>query len=517
LGKPLGIAATGHVETSKVAAEVLKAGGNAFDAAIAALCVACVAEPLLASLGGGGYLLSRTGSGQACLYDFFCQTPARRRPESELDFYPITANFGTDTQDFHVGMGAMAVPGTVAGLYQIHGDLGRIPMPELMQPAIDLARKGVRVDALHHYIMQILEAILRADDVVFGLFESPSTPGSLINKGELLVNPAMADAMTQLAGEGQALFYQGEWAEQLIKDHRDYGGGLTREDLSSYRVERRQPLSFSYRGSECLINPPPSPGGCLIAFALGLLNEGLPTQSSWGEPDHVRALVTALRATSLARVKCDAQMEETPMEQLLTADSLAQWRDSVQWHSLFSRGTTHISIADSEGNLASLTASNGEGNTYALPGSGIIFNNMLGEEDLNTGGFNRWREGERLASMMSPTMILGADGSRLAMGTGGSNRIRSAIAQVLVNILDFELPLNRAVSAPRLHLENERLSIETGYGDEILSILDAVVPEVHQWPEQNLFFGGVHAVRINSAGEFEGAGDPRRNGSVKIA
>jgi gamma-glutamyltranspeptidase/glutathione hydrolase len=225
----------------------------------------------------------------------------------------------------------------------------------------------------------------------------------------------------------------------------------------------------------------------------------------------------ALRATSLARVKHDAQLKQTPMEQLLAPDSLVSWRKSVQWHSLFSRGTTHISIADSEGNLASLTASNGEGNTYVLPGSGVIFNNMLGEEDLNPGGLNRWREGTRLASMMSPTIVLGADGSRLAMGTGGSNRIRSAIAQVLVNILDFDLPLGQAVTAPRLHLEKEKLSIEAGYDDEILSMLDTVVPDLHEWPERNLFFGGVHTVRIKSTGEFEGAGDPRRDGSVKIA
>ncbi len=510
-----GIAATGHVETSRVAAEILSAGGNAFDAAIAALCAACVAEPLLVSLGGGGFLLARTGAGNASVYDFFCHTPGRRRPEAEIDFFPINANFGTDSQEFHVGMGAIAVPGVVAGMFRVQRELGRMPMAEILQPAIDLARRGVRIDALHHYIARILEAILRADAGVFRLFESPSQTGELIREGELLPNPAMAQALEQLAQSGERLFYQGEWAQQLARDSQEHGGNLTLDDLSGYRVERRKPLRFAYRGAECLINPPPSPGGCLIAFTMGLLTDLLPPAARWGQPEHVRALVQALRAATLARAQSADQPDE--MEQLLHADSLARWRNEVQWHSLFSRGTTQISVADAEGNLASLTASNGEGNTYVLPGTGIILNNMLGEQDLNPDGFHRWREGSRLASMMSPLIVQSVDGSLLALGSGGSNRIRSAIMQVLVNILDFDLPLAAAVQAPRLHLEGEKLSIEAGYDEPAMHALSEKLANVHVWPSRNLFFGGVHSVRVGPGGEFDGAGDPRRDGAVAIA
>lgn len=519
LSSPLGIVASGHVETSRVAAEILQAGGNAFDAAIAGLCAACVAEPLLVSLGGGGFLLARSAGGSASVYDFFCQTPAVRRAEADMDFFPILANFGTDTQEFHVGMGAIAVPGIVAGMYQIHRDLGHMPMAEIMQPAIELARQGVRIDALHHYIVRILEATLRADEELFNLFESPRSKGELIGEGELLRNPALATAFEQLLQSGEKLFYQGEWAQQLARDSEQHGGNLLLGDLHSYRVEKRQPLRFRYRGAECLINPPPSPGGCLIAFALGLLSEWLPAGTRWGEPDHVRTLVQALRTASLARAQNASQTTENPwaMERLLDADSLARWRSEVQWHSQFSRGTTHISVADAKGNLASLTASNGEGNTYVLPGTGIILNNMLGEEDLNPGGFHQWRAGSRLASMMSPLIAEQADGSLLAMGTGGSNRIRSAIVQVLVNILDFDLPLAQAVRAPRLHFENDRLSIETGYDQPAMETLRTGVPGIHQWPAANLYFGGVHSVRLTATGGFEGAGDPRRDGAVAIA
>ncbi len=519
----LGIAATGHVETSRAATEILKAGGNAFDAAIGALAAACVAEPLMVSLAGGGFLLARTGDGSASAYDFFCQTPATKRNELELDFFPVVANFGEATQEFHMGMGAMAVPGCVAGMFRVHRDLGRMPMADVLAPAIGLAQRGVRVDALQHYIVRILEALLRADSALFSLFESPSHPGELIGAGEILRNPGMAEALGQLVHSGEELLYRGAWGEQLARDSAVRGGHLTLADLAAYRVELRDPVRFTHRGAHCLINPPPSPGGCLIAFALALLSESLPQDSGrgglWGEPGHVRALLRAFCATGLARAENSEQLllDETALERLLDPENLARWRREVQWDNLFSRGTTHISIADRAGNLVSLTASNGEGNTYVLPGTGIILNNMLGEEDLNPGGFHRWRENRRLASMMSPMIAQCADGSVLALGTGGSNRIRSAICQVVVNILDFELPLATAVSAPRLHLEQERLSIEAGFAESALRELRAKTPEVHEWPALNLFFGGVHAVRFSADGQFEGAGDPRRDGAVAIA
>jgi gamma-glutamyltranspeptidase/glutathione hydrolase len=283
LTQQLGIAATGHVETSRVAAELLKAGGNAFDAAIGALCTACVAEPLLVSLGGGGFLLARDALGSASLYDFFCQTPVNKLDEDRMDFFPVLANFGTDTQEFHVGMGAMAVPGMVAGIFRVHRELGRMPLAEIMQPAIELARSGVRIDALHHYIVRILETTLRADTDLFGLFESPSRSGELVSEGEYLRNPDLAGAFERLAQSGEGLFYRGDWARQLAADSLARGGNLGLHDLEAYRVERRKPLRFSYRGAECLINPPPSPGGCLIAFALGLLQDWLPLRTG-GKP-----------------------------------------------------------------------------------------------------------------------------------------------------------------------------------------------------------------------------------------
>jgi gamma-glutamyltranspeptidase/glutathione hydrolase len=510
----LGVAASGSTEVSQTAAEILKAGGNAFDAVLGALCAAVIAEPLLASLGGGGFLMTMPGSGSPLVYDFFCQTPAKRRPENEIDFYPIMANFGAALQEFHIGMGSMAVPGVVAGIFEIHQDLGRMPIGEVMTPAMELARSGVPVNSLNDYVIRILQAILKATPDSFSLYESPGKPGHLIREGERLFNPDAAGTFEALAGSGPDIFYRGDWADQLVRDCRENGGQLTAADLTAYRVVRREPVQFNYRNARCFINAPPSSGGCLVAFGLKLLSDWMPNDAAFGGSEHLMGLLRSMRATNLAR---DEYTLDSGLQKLLDEETVEQWRRGLKDHSMFSRGTTHISVADAEGNVASLTVSNGEGCSYVLPGTGIMLNNMLGEEDLNPEGFHQWKAGCRLASMMSPAVAERADGSRLALGSGGSNRIRSAITQVFSNLLEFELSLEEAVIAPRIHLEGDLLSIEEGFSNKTLQALEDVAPETHLWAEKNLFFGGVHVVSASGDGHFDGAGDPRRGGVVAFA
>ena len=451
MARKIGVAASGSAEVTQTAVDILEAGGNAFDAALGALCTASIAEPLLASLGGGGFLVALPNDDRPRVYDFFCQTPGVCRPSGDIDFFPILADFGAAHQEFHVGLGAGAVPGVVAGIFDAHTDLGRMPIAEIMQPAASLARSGVLVDAFHDYIIRILKAIITATPEAFGLYESPGSPGELISAGELLRNPKAADALDALASEGPNLFYRGEWAERLAADCAEKGGHISLEDMSSYRVVRRKPVVFRYRDVKIAINPPPSPGGCLVAFALGVLSDWNCSGRDWGGPEHMMNLLRAMRAASIARhdFSMEGGLDSEVMGRLLSEETIQAWQQSIRLHSLFSRGTTHIS----------LTASNGEGCAYVLPGTGIMLNNMLGEEDLHPAGFNRWKPGVRLASMMSPTVVEKPDGTRFALGSGGSNRIRSAVTQVLVNLLDFGMASTDAVAAPRIHLEGGLLSV----------------------------------------------------------
>ena len=527
MNKSRGIAATGHLETSRAAALILEAGGNAFDAALAALCAACVAEPLLASLGGGGFLLAHETGGNQKVFDFFCQTPGRRRSMDEIDFYPIAADFGPVEQEFHIGMGAIAVPGVVAGLFAIHEELCTLPLREIVAPAVALAREGVIINAQQAYVIRILDPILRASPEAHEMYRSTVSEEQLLMTGERMVNRDLANVLETLSAgdraDGHALFYQGEWAELIARDCQANGGQLALGDLAGYRVERRDPVRFSYGDANCAINPFPSPGGCLVAFTLGMLDgrqskSGHP-KTRWGGDEHLSNLLHSLGAASRARTKYDlkAGLDGVKQSLMLDDETLKNWRNWRLDDNLFSRGTTHISVADAAGNLASLTISNGEGSAYILPGTGIMLNNMLGEEDINPAGLNCWTPGKRLASMMSPAVALRADGTRIALGSAGSNRIRSAIVQVLVNILDFDQSLEEAVSRPRIHLESARLSVEGGFESESEAFLCDQVAETHVWPDQNLFFGGVNAVSLDSSGTFSGSADPRRQGSVVSA
>jgi gamma-glutamyltranspeptidase/glutathione hydrolase len=250
-----------------------------------------------------------------------------------------------------------------------------------------------------------------------------------------------------------------------------------------------------------------------------LLDKLRPGEHQWGGRQHAMALARVMQASSLVRKRHGlvAGLDDQTAASILSGENLSAWHETLRSGALASRGTTHISVADAGGNLASLTLSNGEGSAYVLPGSGIMLNNMLGEEDLNPEGFHRMPAGVRLASMMTPAIVRLADGGQIALGSGGSNRIRSAILQFLSNVLEFDMDLQQAVSAPRLHLEGDHLNIEPGFSAAALKSLQAQWPGVEQWPEGNLFFGGVHAVKRFANGEFSAAGDPRRGGAVAIA
>ena len=515
--KPLGAAASGHKETSKAAKITLEEGGNAFDAALAAMCAACVCEPMLASLGGGGFLLAQTADGDSRVYDFFTRTPSATH--GELDFYPIHADFGTATQEFHIGMGSIAVPGVVAGLYSIHEEHCRMPLKKIMEPAIWLAREGVRINKLQMYINQVLMSIITATPEARAFATPMFAPGRLAEIGEFISNPDLSGTFAELAAQDSRWFYEGEPAQQLVRDCTERGGLISANDLRTYEVILRKPVTVESHGARISVNSPPSPGGCLTVFALSLLDKIKPGQYEWGSPQHTIALARVMQSASLVRRQSGmaSGLDDDMAARILTPDNLDEWHRTLNTGAIASRGTTHISVADASGNLASLTLSNGEGSSYVLPGSGIMLNNMLGEEDLNPDGFHRLPPGVRLASMMTPSIISLPDGGQIALGSGGSNRIRSAILQVLTNLFEFGMDLEQAVRAPRLHLEREHLNVETGFSDATLGALQAEWPGVEQWPGINLFFGGVHAVERRRNGEFQAAGDPRRGGAVVFA
>lgn len=512
-----GAVACGHPVTAAAVEEILTEGGNAFDGVLAGLCASCVAEPILSSLGGGGFLLARSADGAAKLYDFFVDTPRRRRPAEETSFYPIHADFGTATQEFHIGLGATSVPGQVKGLFRIHQDLGSLPLKRILEPAIRQARSGVELRPVDAYLIEVVSPILVAEPEARALYTNGS--GDLLSQGDFLRQPDLADTFEALLSEGERLFYgDGDIGRKLLAACRERGGHLTEEDLAGYQVQLRRPIARRYRDAEILTNPPPSAGGILIGFALELLSSL--ELDSLDAADRLAVLGRVMALTNRARLQTalddHLEAEGEAAKRLYEPELLAQYREEVAGAPFAPRGTTHISVVDAEGNVAAMSLSNGEGCGYILPGTGVMPNNMLGEEDLNPGGMSGWREACRMSSMMAPTVACRSDGSLIGLGSGGSNRIRTAILQVLVNLLDHSLPLKDAVEAPRLHVEGGVANFEGGSVKPDLSTMGTLVERSLDWPVHNLFFGGVHSVGRSAEGILSAAGDPRRGGAVRI-
>lgn len=495
-----GAIAAGHAKTVEAGLRMYELGGNAFDAALAAQAAACVVEPVLTSLGGGGFLLARRGSAKPRLYDFFTQTPCERRAASETEFYPVVADFGSAQQEFHIGAGSIATPGTVRGLMHCHRALGSLPLREIIAPAIDYAADGVEINALQGYIFGIVAPIYRATPDAEALYAAEALSGA----GSLFHQPQLADTLAWLSEEGDAPFYDGELARRLVDFSDHHGGHLRPIDMHSYQVVERTPLLHSYRGVKVATNPLPSSGGTLINFALSLLDDQPIGRDGFGSVSHLRTLAGAMTQTNLARDDGLLQRSEKHREML------EHYRSQLAAHPVNNRGTTHISAIDEHGNLASLTLSNGEGSGQLLPDTGIMLNNMLGEEDLNPQGFNRWPLNVRVSSMMAPTMAEYSE-RLIAIGSGGSNRLRTAILQTLINLIDFGLSPEAAVNAPRIHFERDRLDIEPGFDAGVIEQMIADYPVHHRWQDHNLFFGGTHTV-VWDGKQFSGAGDPRRGG-----
>jgi len=518
--RPKGAVACGHPATAAAAVEILLDGGNAFDAVIAAYAAATVAEPVLCSLAGGGFLLARPQDKDAVLYDFFTDTPHHKKPPEDIDFYPIQADFGTATQEFHIGLGSVATPGGVKGIFAMQRDLARMPMRRLLDPAITLAQRGVRLRPVDGYLFEVVGPILMAHADARKIFARDDK--ILRGAGDLVVQQDLAAALEALGHEGEDLFYRGEIAKVLLDLCAQSGGHLTRDDLQRYQIRKRKPLERRYRGIEILTNPPPSSGGILIAFALELLSELNLKDLGKRTPEFLQHLGHIMELTNAARAKAGERSDGSgrPVEGskgVLSDDLVEIYRRQVTPHPPMSRGTTHISIVDGEGNIAALSLSNGEGCGRLLPGTGIMLNNMLGEEDLATFGFHGWPEGMRMASMMSPTLALQSDGSEAALGSGGSNRIRTAILQVLINLIDFGEDVGEAVPAPRLHIERGVVNLEGGSPEEAVDLLAPLATDrTIRWPEHNLFFGGVHAVKRGQDGTLSAAGDPRRGGVAVV-
>jgi gamma-glutamyltranspeptidase / glutathione hydrolase len=510
-----GAVAAGHPLTAETGARILSEGGNAVDACVAATFAAGVTESPLTGLGSGGFILvHRAGEASARLADCFVAAPGRglkRARGGEMQV--VDVGFGeTTTQPFRIGPASCAVPGTAAGLEAVHRRYGRLPWAELVAPAAELARGGVELTQEQAHLHALLDPILRADAEGRRVYSRAT--GDRLVAGDRVVLADLADTLDRIGRRGAEALYRGELAQALVATVREGGGELTLDDLASYGVVWRRPVRVRYRRHEVISNPPPSSGGVLIAYGLALLDRLPDTEP--GSVDALRTLAEVMSEQSRARddgFTRDLHRGGLAARLLAPAElAAARTRIRGRGEPTSVGGTTHVSVVDGEGNAASVSTSTGSGSGVIVPGTGIYLNNMLGESDLV--GSKPSPPGRRLTSMMAPSVVVDARGrTRLVVGSAGSARLRSAIMQIVVNVLGHGLGVADAIDAPRVYLDEQHLHCEGGHDPAVLDRLESFSYDVVRWRRRNLFFGGAAAVAVLPDGTVSAAGDPRRGGA----
>lgn len=527
-----GVIAAGGPETAAAGAAMLQQGGNAVDAAVAAAFASFVAEVGVVHLGGSGLAqIYDPQHGRSLVYDFFSNMPGLGRADkpTAMDFAEVTIDFGATTQSFHLGRAAVAVPGNIVGLCRLAADYGRLPLAVLLEPARQLAQDGVALHPFQADTCKLLAPLYLHTAGMRVIFERD---GRMIRAGERLTIPHLAQTLAALAEEGGALARDGRLAQAILDDQAAHGGLLTTADLQAYAVYTLPPIRLPYREYEILLPPPSSAGGVLTAFSLKLLAAFAVAQWAHGSANHLRLLYEVMSATNRARAQWDAWADALSpaeaMARLLDEAFVAQYRVEVQEALGGKRpslsppepvgpgNTSHLSVIDGDGLAVSLTTTAGESAGYVVPGTGYIPNNICGEADLHPAGFHTRPAGQRIPTMMTPVVVLRNGQTRLVLGSGGSERIRSAILQVLSNLLDFGMNLHDAVNTARVHVENGALQCEAGYDAGAVAELEAIGYPVNRWDRRSIYFGGAHSVSRTTAGRLVAAGDERRGGSVAV-
>ena len=495
--------------TSQLAAdaarEVAEVGGNAVDCALAAALLTINTEPGVCALGGSAFITIWSRDQNPVTVDGNVAAPGKGLCDAERGHgaVEISLDYGGGITTL-VGPGSVAVPGTLAAMEDAWQHYGKAPWRAIFEPTIRACRDGFPLSAACRYYLGY------SGDVIFGRSEDGHAAlhhddGKLVDAGDTIIVPHLADTLDAIARDGARVFYEGEIAQAIAEHCRDGNGMLTREDLSSYRAVERTPLVNAIGEWQLATNPPPAVGGSMLTAML-LACAGLGIER-W-DTDALRHLIRAQRACLDYRQRhLDLAADIGPEAARLVEQS----RDGSLLSRWTSASTVHTSVVDDSGNGCAITASSGYGSGEMPGGTGLWLNNCLGEIELNRRGLDAGPPGARLPSNMAPS-VARRDGAVLAVGSPGADRITTAMQQFLINYLQLGMPLADAIAHPRVHVDTSsdvvRLKAEPG-----LALPEVDLP-VSVFPELVMYFGGVGAAVFDDNRGFDVAADPRREGGV---
>ena len=501
------MAATGPVAVQAGLAAA-RAGGNAVDAAIASMAAAMSTEPGIVSALGGAFVTVWPPGGEPEVIDGNVEMPGRDQPAER---------FGQGLREFDVaygggitlyaGHGSVATPGAFAALGLAHERHGAAAWADVLAPTTAALRQGFHIGAAAaSYLAITADSLFGWDEHTRPLVSRDD--GSVLQAGDLVRSPDLADTLDLIGEQGHGTVYTGELAARIAADSASRGGLITQADLAAYQAVVRTPLTLQLGDWEVATNPPPSIGGPMLAVMLGELaaREG----RSWADVIEIQRHVLTYRH----RVH--------DLSKDLEEDGYALL-EKVQRHGLpglpTSSSTAHVSAVDSDGRACAITASSGYGAGATVPGTGLMLNNCLGEPELNRLGLHALAPGTRLASNMAPSVARSRAGDTLAVGTPGADRITTALMQVLGRYCLMGIGLQESIDRPRLHvrvLDDGSHRLEHEDDPEMAAAAGGSGMPTVMHPQHSMFFGGVGAAHRSADGELTAAADPRREAATGI-
>ncbi|MCF7809714.1 gamma-glutamyltransferase [bacterium] len=482
-----GMAATPHPEATNAAIEMLEAGGNAIDAAVAAAFALSVVEQYHSGLGGGEFAVFRIArTGKIYALD------ARECAPSKA-----TADMLDNVEESWQGGLAVGIPGSVKGRVELVEKYGKLSLKEVIEPAIKLAEDGFEIDRILADRIKGKQDQFAENEAITKVFFRKGSP---LQQGEILKQPALAKTLKTIAKDNGKSFYNGEQAEQIVKACHGGDGIITLEDMSYYKNIWRDPIRFEYRGYEIYSMPPPSSGGVCLAQILNILSGFPMNYVEQGSAESYHLMASAFEASFADRSKWlgDPDFNVIPINEMISPAYTDELRENIDRHYRIpiekagdpwtidtQQNTSHLSVIDKEGNMCSITTSvnSAFGSCVFVPEMGIFLNSTMDDfsksddepnkYDLVGGNVNSIEPGKRPLSSMSPTIVLKDDEPCMAIGSVGGPRIITSVAQILINVIDYDMDIQSSIDAPRIHMQwkPDKLYIEKDVSPDVMNLL----------------------------------------------
>ena len=517
-----GMVVSNHPLASAAGAEMLAAGGNAIDAAIAALFTLTVVEPMMVGIIGGGMAHIRLADGSHRFIDGQSTVPLAVRPDTYRP-KPGSAHdvFDTVGDENLNGPKAVAVPGSLRAWCETLQRFGTMPLVDVMAPAIKHASRGFAATPYLHECIADGAVEMLKDKPISAIYLPNGTP---LRAGDRVVQSEYAETLTYIARHGEAALYQGPLGDIVVDYMKAHGGFVSREDLASYKTVERSPVRADYRGWEILGPPPPAASGVHIAQMLNILEGYDIAENGFGTPATIHLLAEVLKIAFADRAAAsgDPDFINVPVERLTSKAYAKERRDAIdpgraqKWGAGVSQlegaHTTHMTAADAMGNVVATTQTinNLFGAKILIPGLGTVPNNYMNLYDPRPGHALSLKPGKRVTTSMSPMMALRGGRLVYALGLPGGKRIFPSALQALINLIDHGMSLQEAVEAPRVWTEGNALEVEAAVPEAVRNQLRAMGHQVQAVPT---VAGGMNAIQFHEDGRLTGAACWRADGT----